>query len=109
MTGTDMWVNKPVTVPVIFETPCIYTYIILRIIHQVSHSSIHLRKRQSICLQISYLILKLIFVTLTHLCKCLKYIFIYGNRGGAVVKVLCYKSEGRCFDPRRCHWNFSLP
>jgi len=25
-----------------------------------------------------------------------------------VVKVLCYKSEGRCFDPRWCHWNFSL-
>ena len=25
-----------------------------------------------------------------------------------VVKVLCYKSEGRWFDPRWCHWNFSL-
>jgi len=24
-----------------------------------------------------------------------------------VVKVLCYKSEGRWFDPRWCHWNFS--
>jgi len=22
-------------------------------------------------------------------------------------KVLRYKSEGRCFDPSRCHWNFS--
>ena len=30
------------------------------------------------------------------------------DRGGTVVKVLCYKSEGRWFDPRRCHWNFSL-
>jgi hypothetical protein len=28
--------------------------------------------------------------------------------GGAVVKVLCYKSEGRWFDSRWCHWNFSL-
>jgi hypothetical protein len=28
--------------------------------------------------------------------------------GGTVVKVLCYKSEGRCFDSRWCHWNFSL-
>ena len=28
-------------------------------------------------------------------------------RGGSVVKVLCYKSEGRFFDPRWCHWNFS--
>ena len=25
-----------------------------------------------------------------------------------MVKVLCYKSEGRWFDPRKCHWNFSL-
>ena len=28
--------------------------------------------------------------------------------GGTVVKVLCYKSEGHWFDPRWCHWNFSL-
>jgi hypothetical protein len=31
-----------------------------------------------------------------------------GDRGGAVVKVLRYKSEGRWFDSRWCHWNFSL-
>jgi len=31
-----------------------------------------------------------------------------GNRGSTVVKVLCYKSEGRWFDSRWCHWNFSL-
>ena len=31
-----------------------------------------------------------------------------GDRGGTVVKVLLYKSDGRCFDPRWCHWNFSL-
>ena len=30
------------------------------------------------------------------------------DRGGTVVKVLCYKSEGRCFDPRWYHWNFPL-
>jgi len=29
-------------------------------------------------------------------------------RGSTVVKVLCYKSEGRWFDSRWCHWNFSL-
>ena len=29
-------------------------------------------------------------------------------RGRAVVKVLRYKSEGRWFDSRWCHWNFSL-
>jgi hypothetical protein len=28
--------------------------------------------------------------------------------GGTVVKVLCYKSQGRWFDSRWCHWNFSL-
>jgi hypothetical protein len=32
----------------------------------------------------------------------------YGDRGGTVVKVLCYKSEGRWFDPIWCHWNFLL-
>ena len=31
-----------------------------------------------------------------------------GDRGGTGVKVLRYKSEGRWFDPRWCHWNFSL-
>ena len=25
-----------------------------------------------------------------------------------MVKVLCYKSEGRWFDPSWCHWKFSL-
>jgi hypothetical protein len=28
--------------------------------------------------------------------------------GGTVVKVLRYKSEGRWFDSRWCHWNFLL-
>jgi len=37
-----------------------------------------------------------------------KYYYSVGDRGGTVVKVLCYKSEGRWFDPRLCHWNFSL-
>ena len=31
-----------------------------------------------------------------------------GDHSGTVVKVLCYKSEVRWFDPRLCHWNFSL-
>ena len=33
----------------------------------------------------------------------------FGDRGSTVVKVLCYKSEGRWFDPSWCNWNFSLP
>jgi len=31
-----------------------------------------------------------------------------GDRGGTVAKVLCYKWEGRWFDPSWCVWNFSL-
>jgi len=29
-----------------------------------------------------------------------------GDRGSTVVKVLCYKSEGRWFDPTWCQWIF---
>ena len=36
------------------------------------------------------------------------YIRTEGDRRSTVVKVLCYKSEGRCFDSRLFHWNFSL-
>jgi hypothetical protein len=35
-------------------------------------------------------------------------IIICGDRSSTVVMVLCYKSEGRWFDPRCCHWNFPL-
>ena len=31
--------------------------------------------------------------------------WLYGDRGGTVIKVLCYKSEGRWFDSNWCHWN----
>ena len=31
-----------------------------------------------------------------------------GDRSSTVVKVLCYKSEGRWFDPSWCHWNIPL-
>ena len=30
-----------------------------------------------------------------------------GGLGSTVVKVLCYKSEGRWFDLRWCHWIFT--
>jgi len=33
-------------------------------------------------------------------------LFPYGDRGSTVVKVLCYKSEGRWFDPSWCQWIF---
>ena len=31
-----------------------------------------------------------------------------GDPGGTVIIALYYKSEGRWFDSRWCHWNFSL-
>jgi hypothetical protein len=34
--------------------------------------------------------------------------FVGTADGGTAVKVLRYKSEGRWFDSRWCHWNFSL-
>ena len=34
--------------------------------------------------------------------------FDWRDRGSTVVKVLCYKSEGRWFDPSLCQWIFSL-
>jgi hypothetical protein len=41
-----------------------------------------------------------------------QYVYQYpersGARGGVVVKALRYKSAGRGFDSRWCHWNFSL-
>ena len=33
-------------------------------------------------------------------------ISFYGDRGSTVVKVLCYKSEDRWFDPSWCQWIF---
>jgi len=30
----------------------------------------------------------------------------FGDRGSTEAKVLCYKSEGRWFDPRLCQWIF---
>jgi hypothetical protein len=46
-----------------------------------------------------------------HKHKTAKIVLLYiiiGDRGGTVVKVLCYKSECRWFDSRWCRWNFSL-
>ena len=52
------------------------------------------------------------FTYIIH-CQILKKIFgpvniDNGDRSGTVVKVLRYKSEGRWFDSRWCHWNLSL-
>jgi len=31
-----------------------------------------------------------------------------GYAGVQLVEALCYKPEGRGFDPRWCHWDFSM-
>jgi hypothetical protein len=33
-------------------------------------------------------------------------LFVTADRGSTVDKVLCYKSEVRCFDPSWCQWIF---
>jgi len=38
-----------------------------------------------------------------------RYVLCVGDRRGTVVKVLCYKSEGRWFDSSWCHWHKILP
>ena len=48
------------------------------------------------------------FLLLCYSSVYLLFIIITITGGDTVVKVLCYKSEGRWFDPRLCHWNFSL-
>ena len=44
-----------------------------------------------------------------HVCLYV-YMYVYqqhsGDRGSSVVKVLCYNSEGRWFDPSWCQWIF---
>jgi hypothetical protein len=36
------------------------------------------------------------------------YSFLFGARGGVVVKALRYKPAGRGFDSLWCRWNFSV-
>ena len=49
-----------------------------------------------------------LFLNKTFLSNYTGYSHILGDRGGTVVKVLYYKSEGRWFVRRWCHWNFPL-
>jgi len=53
-------------------------------------------KSHSCCVKVQF-VMEMMIVTLR-----------FGNRGSTVVKVLCYKSEGRCVDPSWCQCIFSL-
>ena len=65
--------------------------------------------------------------TFTHMCVCVRDMKLsksdgilllfcisqgffgqWGDRVSTLVKALCYKSEGRWFDPRWCHWQFFI-
>jgi hypothetical protein len=41
-----------------------------------------------------------LYIGLFYMCLLVYYMFKLGDRGGTVVKALCYKSEGRWFDSR---------
>ena len=43
-------------------------------------------------------------VDLVHVSMYINQMYITFNRGSTVVKMLCYKSEGRRFDPSWCQW-----
>ena len=83
------------------------------LVYQVSKRlwTVFLDRHFSECLVPWYLL----FTVYSHVWQILFFIiylficlFILGDRGSTVVKVLCYKSEGRWFDSSWCQWNFSL-
>jgi hypothetical protein len=74
-----------------------------------------------VCIGIAFSSFNLLFVTLESLTRKDKEVSLLRSHkyvpalipvgtadGGTMVKVLCYKSEGRWFNSRWCHWNFSL-
>jgi len=59
-------------------------------------------------LQLNILLLLLLLLLLLCKVEIDSLFLLLGDRGSTVVKVLCYKSEGRWFDPSWRHWSFSL-
>ena len=79
MIGTDFCVNKPVTVPVIFEPLCILNGKLLNVNEELTYK------------------------------KLSNYTSMIGGHAVAqFVERLRYKPRGRGVDSRWCHWNFSL-
>jgi len=48
------------------------------------------------------------FLKVHSLCFTILLYFLRGHAVVQLVEALCYKPEGRGFDSRWCHWNFSL-
>ena len=56
---------------------------------------------------ISHLLCEYVLLLNTNVFKLISNLFqALGYRGSSVVKVLCYKSEGRWLDPSWSYWNF---
>ena len=53
-----------------------------------------------------YFLLRFLFVEKFHKSRHMN--DVLGHSVAQLVEALRYKSEGRGFDPRWCHWNFSL-
>jgi hypothetical protein len=49
----------------------------------------------------------LLLIILQYKCNVV-HVYVRGYAAAQLVEGLRYKSEGRGFDPRCCHWNFSL-
>ena len=71
-----------------------------RVLMRISKSVI-----KSCSLSQSLLIFALLLLLLMHIINA-QYNHCNGDRGSTMVKVLCYKSEGRWFDPSWCVWIF---
>ena len=91
-----------------FRNPILYPFFCKFIIlqHSVKHTHTHTHTHMTINFRYRLVFMKFI-TSFCHLLYISTLIFIR-DRGGTVVKVLCYKSEGRWFDSRWCHWNILL-
>jgi hypothetical protein len=65
--------------------------------------SISVREKNSVRLT-----LKVVYIITNPRIFCLLFEVVGTADCGTVVKVLCYKSEGRWFYSRWCHWSISL-
>ena len=68
-----------------------------------SHKVFHLVKTQHQYIVNNTQLRLRVSVLLKHIQANIYYMKV-GDRGSSVVKVLCYKSDGRWFDPSWCHW-----
>jgi hypothetical protein len=93
MTGTDLCVNTPQKSRSYLNHVVVFKYPNLRSFH-----SLHTRRHCTLFW--GTWIQSTSAYTIRIIC--------YRDRSGTVVKVLRYKSEGRWFDSRWCHWNFLL-